>query len=177
MSLFTRQVTGSKVDRALLLAFIGASGASAIIGRSANNVWLFWLLCIACVVWGLLSLRQIVIAAGSSNALVHALTSLTTWARKKWLLKCLIVLACVATAYVGTFSYWWLTSPLEVMRTPDGTQVHVRKIRTRSIAGGLAETLDLSIWDPAFWYMVHVRGYRYYGFIAAFEDSAWVYGK
>ena len=157
MSFLTRQVTGAKVDRAVLFAFVGLSGILAVIGQSAEHVWVFWVLCVACILWGLFSLGK----------------SLTAWARRKWPLKCAIVLGCLFAAYLGAFSYWWLTSPLEVMRLEGGVRIHARKLVTRRIPNAL----PVEAWQPAFWFMVHVRGYRYYGFIAAFEDSAYVYGR
>ena len=87
-------------------------------------------------------------------------------------LKYLIALVCVLAAYVGTFSYWWTTSQTEVRTTKSGQQIQMHRIRQNNFMA-----CTQPVWTPAFWYMVHVRGYRYHGYIAAYDDSEFLYYK
>lgn len=73
--------------------------------------------------------------------------------------------------YVGTFSFWWLGSPVKV-HTTNGKEVrtvefHMTPFRWRT----------QSIWIPAFWFMENVLGYESAGLIAAYEDSVYFYAK
>ncbi len=74
-------------------------------------------------------------------------------------------------SYVGLFSCWWLTGKRTVAVVNGQRQVVVRVRQTDFMYH------TQPIWDPAFWFMEHAGGYRYAGYIAAMEDSAFVYAK
>jgi hypothetical protein len=87
-------------------------------------------------------------------------------------LKAVAVIALVFGAvYVGLFSYWWLTAKRTVAVVSGQRQVVI-----------IVHETDLMhhtepIWKPAFWFMERVGGFRYAGYIAAMEDSAFVYER
>ena len=74
-------------------------------------------------------------------------------------------------AYVGLFSYWWLSAKRSVAFVNGKRQVAVRVHQTAFMSH------TQPIWNPAFWFMEHVGGYRCGGYIAAMEDSAFVYER
>ena len=72
--------------------------------------------------------------------------------------------------YVGTFSYWWLSSPARQVTTKDGRQVRVVEFQFNKVSW-----YTQIIWIPAFWFMEHVVGYGEPGFAAAYEHSVLLY--
>lgn len=82
-----------------------------------------------------------------------------------------VVLSTCLAVYVGVFSYWWLSAKTTVAFVNGQRQVVVRVHENRCMRK------TYPIWTPAFWFMEHVFGYRYAGYIAAMEDSAIVYEK
>jgi hypothetical protein len=57
--------------------------------------------------------------------------------------------------YIGTFSFWWLRSPVQTITTQSGQQVRIIKFQDDSRVYWYTQT----IWIPAFWFMEHICGY------------------
>ena len=83
----------------------------------------------------------------------------------------LLILASLVLVYVGTFSYWWLTNPIEV-HTVNGKNVRTVEFRMTPFRWHTRY-----LWIPAFWFMQNVRGYESTGLIAAYEESVYFYAK
>ncbi|MGA2866982.1 MAG: hypothetical protein ABSF95_21105 [Verrucomicrobiota bacterium] len=81
------------------------------------------------------------------------------------------ILSLALVAYVGVFSYWWMTSK-RMSVTENGRQLRQVELHQSEVM-----YLTQPMWDPAFWFMERVCGYRYLGYIAAMEDSAFCYEK
>jgi hypothetical protein len=76
------------------------------------------------------------------------------------------------TLYVGTFSYWWLSSPVSQFAAKDGRQYRVVEFQFNKVSFH-----TYFIWVPAFWYMEHVVGYHPAGFVASYDQSIQEYVK
>ena len=74
--------------------------------------------------------------------------------------------------YVGTFSYWWLRSPVKTMTAKSGRQVRVVEFQFNKVSWHTQ-----IIWLPAFWFMEHVCGYKESGFAAMYDESVQLYAK
>lgn len=83
----------------------------------------------------------------------------------------LAVLSLAILLYIGTFAFWWVTSP-SATRTVGGKEVHIVEVRQSDLMWRTQ-----AIWEPAFWFLKSVCGYRYEGYIAAEEDSRFIYVK
>jgi hypothetical protein len=90
---------------------------------------------------------------------------------KQALTVAVVTTSVLLTVYVGLFSYWWLSAKRTVAVVNGQRQVVV-KVHQCSLMDRTQ-----AVWEPAFWFMRHVGGYRYAGYIAAMEDSAFVYEK
>ena len=91
--------------------------------------------------------------------------------RMKRALKVAVALSMLLAVYVGVFSYRWMSAKRTVAAVNGRRHVEVQVHQ-----GDLMYHTE-SVWKPAFWFMEHVGGYRYVGYIAAMEDSALVYEK
>jgi len=86
-------------------------------------------------------------------------------------LKAAIALLVLLAVYVGVFGYWWMSAKRTVTFVNGQRQVVV-EVHQNDL---MYHTQP--IWKPAFWFMQHVGGYRYAGYVAAMKDSAFVYEK
>jgi len=86
-------------------------------------------------------------------------------------LKVAVALLVLLAVYVGVFSSWWLSAKRTVA-VANGQRHVVVEVHQSEL---MYHTQP--VWKPAFWFMEHVGGYRYTGYIAAMEDSAFVYEK
>jgi hypothetical protein len=82
------------------------------------------------------------------------------------------VVLVLLVAYVGTFSYWWLRSPVKTTTTKSGRQVRVVEFQFNKVSWRTQV-----VWLPAFWFMEHVRGYQEAGFVAMYDESIMRYAK
>ena len=76
-------------------------------------------------------------------------------------------LLALLVIYAGVFSYWWISASSSVVGRHDVVRVHESDLMYHT----------RPIWKPAFWIMEHVGGYRYVGYIAAYEDSGFLFAK
>lgn len=87
--------------------------------------------------------------------------------RTKTIAGCLVFLL----AYVGTFSYWWLSSPV-IIKQVDGRDIRIVEFQFNRVSYHAQ-----FIWLPASWFMERVCGYREAGFAAMHEESIQRYAK
>ena len=85
-------------------------------------------------------------------------------------LKILILLVPTLT-YVGTFTVWWLGSPTEVY-TENGKRVRYVNFQMTPFRWHTRP-----LWEPAFFFMEEVCGYRPVAMVAAEEHSIYTYAK
>ncbi len=74
-------------------------------------------------------------------------------------------LTAVLALYVGTFSFWWLTSPTRL------EDFQRRRVRTVEFQFNSVSWRTEPFWAPAFWFMERVIGYEPGG-LAAMEDHS-----
>jgi hypothetical protein len=86
-------------------------------------------------------------------------------------LKITVAALLALAVYAGTFSWWWLRSPVKVV-TQSGIQYRVVDFQYNKILWHTE-----IVWAPAFWFMKHVRGYREVAFMAMEDKSIWRYAK
>jgi hypothetical protein len=91
--------------------------------------------------------------------------------RKRHIVLLLLSVLALLVLYVGTFSYWWMSSKSYAVA------VGGKRLRRVELHHSDFMARTQAMWEPALWFVVHVRGYQYVGYIAAFEDSAFVYDK
>ena len=89
---------------------------------------------------------------------------------KRWV-KFGVAFLAMLVIYISIFSYWWLTSSV-TKQVVSGQQHIVVEVHQSDF---MYHTQP--VWEPAFWFMVHVGGYRYSGYIAEGEASRFVYLK
>lgn len=82
------------------------------------------------------------------------------------------VLLVLLAVYVGTFSYWWLRSPVKMTTTKSGRQVRVVEFQFNKVSWHTQ-----IIWLPAFWFVEHICGYEEAGFAAMYDQSIQRYAK
>ena len=87
-------------------------------------------------------------------------------------LKISVVVLVLLAIYIGTFSYWWLRSPVKTMTTKSGRQMRVVEFQFNKVSWP-----TYTIWVPAFWFMEHVCGYHEAGFMAMYDQSVLRYAK
>jgi hypothetical protein len=85
--------------------------------------------------------------------------------------KAVAVLLLLIGLYVATFSYWWISGKRTVVSI--NGQQHVQVLVHQSDLMYFTQAL----WGPGFWFMERIGGYRYAGYMAAGEDSAFAYEK
>jgi hypothetical protein len=90
---------------------------------------------------------------------------------KRWRKIGAVCLVGLVAIYIGIFSYWWLSGSVTT------TVVDGQKHRVVEVHQSDFMYHTQPVWEPAFWFMVHVRGYRYSGYIAEGEASRFVYLK
>ena len=84
----------------------------------------------------------------------------------------LILVCALILFYVGFWSYRWTTGKRRVFTAAtgrQGTEVMVHE--------GDLMYYTRPAWKPAFWCMENWFGYRYSGYVAMYEDSAYVFYK
>ena len=170
------------LDRAVLLALgsvvaLAVANGLSFFGRSGDSFQ----------AWGFPFLvHESVYASGEStsragwwgNIFTAALCCLITGssqlpiiARASGLRRLLCVAACSITLYAGLFSFWWLTSKRE------SGMFHGKEIREVELHQNDLMSLTQPMWNPAFWFVERILGYDPPGYIAAMEDSAFVFTK
>jgi len=82
-----------------------------------------------------------------------------------------VMLSLAVAVYTGLFSCSWLTGK---RASVVNNGVTVREVEVHQ-----TEVMYLTqpMWEPAFWFMERVCGYRYLGYCAAMEDSAFAFEK
>jgi hypothetical protein len=74
-------------------------------------------------------------------------------------------------AYVGSFAFWWFSSPTSLQiqegKTARFVELHMTPFRWHTIY----------LWLPAILFMEHVRGYHCVEVIAMAQDSVCFYAK
>jgi hypothetical protein len=83
--------------------------------------------------------------------------------------RAIVIISLALVVYVGTFSFWWLTGK-SMSEVKNGKQVREVEVHQCNLM-----YLTQPIWDPAFWFMEHICGYRYNGYVAAYEDSVFLF--
>ncbi len=81
------------------------------------------------------------------------------------------VAASVVAVYVGVFSIWWLGAKRTVVYVAGHRQIAVEVHQNEFMYH------TQPIWEPAFWFMEYVCGYKYAGYIPAKDESTFVYEK
>ena len=89
----------------------------------------------------------------------------------KRIAKFLIPVFAFVLFYVGFWSYRWVTGKRRVF-AENGKQVTEVIVHEGDL---IHHTRP--VWQPAFWCMEHWFGYRYHGYLAMHEDSAFVFYK
>lgn len=109
----------------------------------------------------------VAVFVSASSASVH----LRLVKRLSPLIRLALSFSFAAIVYVGVFTYWWTTSKTE--------EAVENGVRLSAVEVHQSELMYLTqpMWEPAFCFMERVRGYRYVGYIAAMEDSAFCFEK
>lgn len=75
-----------------------------------------------------------------------------------------------AITYIGLFGYCWFTAKKTVGMV-DGEQHVLIEVREHWLMR------NNEVWSPVFWLIENVAGYKYVGYVAAEENSAFLYEK
>lgn len=89
--------------------------------------------------------------------------------KKGWLGKAVVALI-LPLIYCATFSYWWLTSPVEEVTWKNGSRGRIVSFQYNWVSWHTQ-----MIWIPAFWFMENVFGYERGGFAAMGHQSIMEY--
>ena len=85
--------------------------------------------------------------------------------------KIMMALLCLVVIYISVFGYWWIGSKHE-SAVVNGKQMHGVRLHQSDLM-----SMTQPVWKPAFWFMESVCGYRYVGYVAEGEDSAFLFEK
>ena len=91
--------------------------------------------------------------------------------RRRRIIQAFVGLLVILGVYVGVFSYWWFQNPVTT-KTLRGRQVRIVQFRFNAFSWHTR-----LIWQPAFWFVEHVRGYEMVGYAAMEKDSVIEYLK
>jgi hypothetical protein len=92
--------------------------------------------------------------------------------RMRPFLKMSAVALVLLSLYIGTFSYWWLSSPVKKATAKNGRAVRIVEFQFNKVSW-----YTQIIWIPAFWFMEHGVGYQEVGFVAMYDQSIMRYGR
>src|ERR1035437_1681787 len=82
-----------------------------------------------------------------------------------------VLFSLAAIGYAGVFSSWWRSAPPRSEEN-DGKQVRIVQLHQNELM-----SLTQQLWEPAFWVVEHVCGYRYVFYLSTGPDSEFWFEK